>query len=82
MDPFASFDAGGSPRNFLGGPVGDRDLGFEVDGGLGYRIHADMLQCFVGVEAGGYWPGGAFRDASGRKPDAIALVQGRLSARW
>ncbi len=82
VDPFASFDAGGAPRNYLGGPVGDHDLGIEVDGGVGYRIHADMLRCFVGVEAGGYWPGGAFRDASGAKPDAMALVQGRLSARW
>lgn len=82
VDPFASFDAGGSPRNYLGGPVGDHDLGFELDGGLGYRILADEIHVMVGVESGGYWPGGAFRDPSGAKPDAIALVQGRLSARW
>ena len=40
VDPFASFDAGGSPRNYLGGPVGDHDLGFEVDGCLLYTSDA------------------------------------------
>ncbi len=83
VDPFNSTVQGGVATNFQGGDGSARDLGVEVDVGADYTLTMlAPVELAVGLQAGRLWPGKAFANADGVKPDPVNLVYGKVVGRW
>jgi len=66
----------GAYVNYRGGDAKRHDLGIELDGGFEFRLRLERsLRLQLGAEAGIFFPGGAFADASGSIMQAPWLVQ-------
>jgi hypothetical protein len=82
VDPFNT-NLTSSPQNFQGGDAAERDLGVEVDLGLDYATKAVTgLDLLVSLQGGRFFPGDAFADAAGRRPDAITVLYAKVVGRF
>jgi hypothetical protein len=80
VDPFNTRVSGGSVRNALDGrPSGW--LGSEYDLGVRLRGLVSGVEVSVGLEAGVFLPGGAFRDANGGTMGPVPGGRGLLGVR-
>lgn len=79
-EPFATFAAGGEPRNPRGAPA-SRFYGHEIDGALHRAFVLPGLGTVeMGAQAGVFVPGGALDGPGGTDP--VWKVAGRLDLRW
>ncbi len=80
--PFDTAQNGGSPASYRGAKDA-RDLGFEVDFAVAYRIPLkDSLALRFGAQAGVLKPGAAFDDAAGNGMDPIWKVRVLADVVW
>lgn len=71
VDPDAAFLAGGAPTNALGGDVGSRRLGSELDLGLRARYGFREMWMQAGLQGAVLFPGPAFNRADGSRDAPI-----------
>jgi hypothetical protein len=76
VDPYR-LQATGAVVNYRGGDPSARDLGIEIDVGVGRRHKLGPTELHYGLEAGVLLPGDAFADASGQRMDSVALARAR-----
>ncbi len=82
VDPFNT-NTESRALNFQGGPASARDLGLEVNLGVDVSTKAiDGLELLASVQAGQLYPGDAFADAAGDRPEPISAVFAKLLARF
>ena len=82
-DPYSSFEAGGNPIGLLGAEPASRQIGWEADASMRYRITpVDELTLEAKGEYGIFFPGDAFADASGKKDGPQSLGRLRLAVYW
>ncbi|MFN3200639.1 MAG: hypothetical protein ACE366_19725 [Bradymonadia bacterium] len=80
VDPVATFDAGGTPRNHLG-QASERFYGVEFDGAVSYALSVpDVGTVSLGAQGGVLLPGAALEGAVA--PDSLWKAMGRLDIRW
>ncbi len=73
----------GSYVNYRGGDAHRHDLGIELDGGFEFRLRLERaLRVQLGAQAGVFFPGGAFADASGSIMSAPWIVVGRAGLQF
>ena len=79
VDPFLSFRAGGVNHNFFDASANRRDLGFEMQAGVGYtQTLIGQLVLHLGLEWGHLFPGSAFTDAAGSRRVDVDHFTGRV----
>jgi hypothetical protein len=79
VDPFLSFRAGGVNHNFFDASANRRDLGFEMQAGVGYtQTLIGQLVLHLGLEWGHLFPGSAFTDAAGSRMVDVDHFTGRV----
>jgi hypothetical protein len=82
-DPFLSFRAGGVNRNFFDASADRRDLGFEMQAGVGYtQPLVGKLALHLGLEWGHFFPGAAFTDTAGARMVDVDRFTGRVILSW
>jgi hypothetical protein len=82
VDP-AAVGVSGRFRNYDGGDARSHDLGLELDGGVEYRLPLDYgLTLELGTQAGVFFPGNAFADASGERMATQYLAMLRLGLQY
>ena len=80
VDPYNSNLAGGTSVNFQGGSGQEKDLGYEINAGIGYSFDiVDGMTLDLDVQAGLLKPGAAFHNAAGTAHDDITLVFASLA---
>ncbi|NOZ88111.1 MAG: hypothetical protein GXP49_18015, partial [Deltaproteobacteria bacterium] len=73
----------GAPANPYGAPAGDHFLGQEVD--MSYMHVFELWEkttATIRVQAGMFWPGGAFEDVQGKKPKVVSKMMASLYLDW
>jgi hypothetical protein len=82
VDPVA-VGTRGRFRNYDGGDSRSHDLGVELDGGVEYRLPLDYgLTLELGTQAGVFFPGNAFVDATGQRMPTQYLAMLRLGLQY
>lgn len=77
VDPYR-ITAEGAYRNYRGGSPKKHDLGLEVDGGVEWRLPLEYaLTLVLGAQGGVLFPGGAFEDARGARPQTQWITVAR-----
>jgi hypothetical protein len=82
VDPVAT-SVRGRFQNYDGGSPLSRDLGLELDGGVEYRLPLEYgLVLELGTQAGVFFPGKAFADATGARMGTQYLAMLRLGLQF
>lgn len=71
------------PRRWTLGKWEERELGMEVDGGISYTMRFRERESLrLGVQAGWFRPGAAFRDANGGRMPSVFKVRALADIAW
>jgi hypothetical protein len=83
LDPYLTFESGGTPTGLRGRRPASRELGVEVDAALQYRFEpVERLTLEMKAEYGIFFPGEAFDDADGNADAPQSLARLRMALLW